>query len=131
VTNQATGKATVGYPVAVCKADVLGCQTVGDGFGVVLDSRVQTLTQALSNCVVNVSGATGTCSFDSTIDLILKTTSAHTFNFIFPNVGVGTYTVAIQAAVNSNATIGGSADGDRRRRVRPGFSGRGERSTRS
>ncbi len=116
VVNQATGVETVGYPVAVCSPGVLGCQLVGgQNYGVVLDSRVQTLTQQLSDCVVNVvvggvSGS-GTCQFDSTIDLILKTTSAHTFNFIFPNVGVGMYTVKIQAAVNANATLTSGSSG--------------------
>jgi len=46
-----------------------------------------------------------------TTDLILKTTSAHTFNFIFPNVGVGMYNVEIQAAVNSDAITSGQATG--------------------
>jgi hypothetical protein len=40
--------------------------------------------------------------------LVLQTTSAHSFNFIFPKVGVGTYTISIEAAVNTNATVGGS-----------------------
>lgn len=95
-------------PVAVCTNDILGCQPIGNAYGVVLDSRVQTLTQTLSDCVVNVGLLSGTCSFDSTIQLILRTTSAHTFNFIFPTVGVGVYNVVIQAAVNSSATVGGS-----------------------
>lgn len=96
-------------PVAVCTNDILGCQasTSGD-FGVTLDSRVQTLSQTLSDCVATVGGVTGTCSFDSTIQLILQTTSAHTFNFIFPNVGVGVYNVVIEVAVNSGATVSGS-----------------------
>jgi len=111
VTNNATGKVTVGEPVASCTSDILGCTNVGGDYGVTLDTRVQQLTQSISDCVVTVvvGGVTGsgTCTFDLTTDLLLKTTSAHTFNFIFPNVGVGTYTVAIQAAVNSNATLSG------------------------
>jgi hypothetical protein len=99
-------------PVAICQNDILGCQKVGNDYGVVLDSRIQTLSQALSDCVVNVTvgtvAATGTCSFDSTIDLVLKTTGAHGFNFIFPNVGQGTYNVVIQAALDSSATVSGS-----------------------
>jgi hypothetical protein len=95
----------VADPVAVCANDVLGCQQVGQDYGVVLDSRVQTLTQSLSDCVVTVASSTGSCFFDSTVQLILKTTSAHTFNFVFPNVGVGVYNVAIQVAVDSSATL--------------------------
>jgi hypothetical protein len=101
-------------PVAICTNDILGChQTAGGVYGVVLDARVQTLTQTISDCVVNVvvggvSGS-GTCAFDLTTQLILNTTSAHTFNFIFPNVGVGDYNVAVQVAVDANATVSGSA----------------------
>jgi hypothetical protein len=98
----------VAFPVAACTSTVLGCQSIGNGFGVTLDSRVQTLTQSLSDCVVNVGLTTGTCSFTSTIGLVLQTTSAHSFNFIFPNVGVGTYSVEIQMAVNSDAQVSGS-----------------------
>jgi len=110
VTNQATGAVTIAYPVASCAAGILGCQADQNGnFGVTLDARVQQLTQDISNCVVTVGSSTGSCTFDLTTDLLLKTTSAHTFNFIFPSVGVGTYTVAVQAAVNADAITSGLA----------------------
>jgi hypothetical protein len=109
VTNVANGQVQTGYPVASCTSDILGCSLVGGKYGVTLDSRVQTLTQDLSNCLVTVGLLTGTCTFTQTTDLILKTTSAHTFNFIFPSVGVGTYKVDIQAAVNANASVSGTA----------------------
>jgi hypothetical protein len=106
LTDSSGNIVMIGDPVAVCTNDILGCQQSSNGdFGVTLDSRVQTLSQTLSNCVVTVASTTGTCSFDSTVQLILKTTSAHTFNFVFPNVGVGTYNVEIQVAVNSDATL--------------------------
>jgi hypothetical protein len=108
VTNQATGAVQIGWPVAACTADILGCHADTSGtYGVTLDTRVQTLTQDISKCVVTVGDTTGTCTFDLTTDLILQTTSAHTFNFIFPNIGVGTYTVEIQAAVNAGASVSG------------------------
>ena len=108
VTNQATGVVQIGWPVAACTADILGCHADTSGtFGVTLDTRVQSLTQDISNCIVTVGTTAGTCTFDLTTDLMLKTTSAHTFNFIFPNVGVGTYTVEIQAAVNAGASVVG------------------------
>jgi len=98
-----------GYPAAACNSAVLGCSGTGADSGVILDSRVQTLTQSLSDCVVNVTvsgvAGTGTCDFTSTIQLILQTTSAHSYNFIFPNVGVGTYYLSIQAAADSGAVI--------------------------
>lgn len=108
VTNKSTGVVQVGYPVEACAAGILGCQNVGGKYGVILNNRVQSLTQELSACVVTVGGVVaGSCNFTSTIDLILKTTSAHSFNFIFPSVGVGTYTVDIQAAVSSGASVAG------------------------
>jgi hypothetical protein len=108
VTNKVTGVKQIGYPVAGCLIGILGCQQSSNGdFGVTLNSRVQSLTQAISDCIVTVGDLTGTCDFASTIDLILKTTSAHTFNFIFPSVGVGVYTVEIQAAVNAGASVSG------------------------
>ncbi len=97
-------------PIADCADQILGCVKDTHGsYGVVLDSRVQTLSQTLSACVVTVLGtAGGSCNFDSTLQLILQTTSAHSFNFIFPNVGVGTYKISIEAAVNTSATVSGS-----------------------
>ncbi len=111
--DPATGSIVqIGDPVNACQPDPdtgvlpLGCTAVGDdAFGVVLDSRVQTLTQSISQCLVTVGDTTGTCTFDLTTQLILQTTSAHTFNFIFPKVGVGVYKVVIQAAVDSSATV--------------------------
>src|SRR5262249_39671677 len=107
------GDPIVAFPVAVCNTDILGCHKDTNGsFGVTLDSRMQTLTQSISDCIVNVTvggvPGTGTCTFDLTTDLVLQTTSAHTFNFVFPNIGVGTYTIQIQVAVNSNASVSGS-----------------------
>jgi hypothetical protein len=98
-----------GYPAAACNSAILGCSGAGADSGVILDSRVQTLTQSLSDCVVNVTvsgmAGTGTCDFTSTIQLILQTTSAHSYSFIFPNVGVGTYYLSIQAAADSGAVV--------------------------
>ena len=115
ITNQATGAVQVGYPVAACKAGILGCYSPtgsGPDYGVILDQRIQSLTQDISQCVVNVivggTPGTGTCNFALTTDLILNTTSAHSYNFIFPNVGTGVYTVDIQVGVDANATVSGS-----------------------
>src|SRR5438132_11771264 len=61
-------------PIADCTDQILGCtkDTNGD-YGVVLDSRVQTLSQTLSSCVVTIGITTGTCNFDSTLQLVLQT----------------------------------------------------------
>jgi hypothetical protein len=98
-----------GYPAAACNSAVLGCFGTGADSGVILDSRVQTLSQSLSDCVVNVTvsgqAGTGTCDFTSTVQLILQTTSAHSYSFIFPSVGVGTYYLSVQAAADSSAVV--------------------------
>ena len=108
LTPAAGGPDIVAAPLNACSATVLGCVNVGGDWGVQLDTRIQSLTQSLSDCTVLVDGSTGTCSFTSVIDLILNTTSAHSFSFIFPNVGQGTYTLKIQAAVASGASVIGS-----------------------
>jgi hypothetical protein len=100
------GPDIVASPLNLCDATILGCANQGGHWGVVLDSRIQTLTQSLSTCTVLVDGGgTGTCDFTSVIDLVLQTSSAHTFNLIFPNVGVGVYTLKIYGAVASDASI--------------------------
>jgi len=105
-------KEIVAAPLSSCAAGILGCEELASGdWGVQLDTRIQTLTQSLSECtVMDMTGTTqiGTCDFTSIIDLVLNTTSAHTFNFIFPNVGQGTYKLKIKAAVASGASVIGS-----------------------
>ncbi len=108
------GNPIIAEPIKSCDSSILGCYAdVNGNKGVVLDSRVQTLTQDLTNCVVNVVvggvAGSGTCDFTLTTQLILQTTSAHSFGFIFPNVGVGVYTLSIEASLDSSAFGSGSA----------------------
>lgn len=117
VLLDSTGKVVAtAFPIADCATLAtapFGCVQDGNGdYGVVLDSRIQTLSQTLSACTVSITGGgTGTCSFDLTTQLILQTASAHSFGLIFPNVGVGTYTVEVQAAVAADATVTTSGGG--------------------
>src|SRR5262249_17562231 len=101
VLVDSNGNEIVAAPLSYCGTGILGCTQASNGdWGVLLDSRIQTLSQDLSNCVVNIPlVGTGSCTFTSTIDLVLQTTSAHTFNFIFPSVGQGVYTLKVKAAV--------------------------------
>ena len=101
------GAEIVAAPLNLCNSSTLGCADPKNNtkWGVVLDSRIQTLTQDLTACTAIVGGVTGTCDFTSTIDLILNTASANTFNFVFPSVGQGTYTIKIYAAVGSGASV--------------------------
>ncbi len=71
------------------------------GSGIVFDARIQQLTAVLgqaitSTCITDVT----TCSQEM-IDLILSTTSAHSFNFILPQVGAGQHTVTVQARLDA------------------------------
>lgn len=104
VLVSSSGKVIVGEPVASCSADaILGCyKNSSNVYGVTLNQRVQTLTSALSSCITSSTGVD--CNTSEFVGLVLQTTSAHTFNFIFSNVGQGTYALKIQAAVNSSAT---------------------------
>ncbi|NMG45761.1 hypothetical protein GPA22_18755 [Aromatoleum toluvorans] len=111
VLTDDAGNEIVAAPLSSCSSGVLGCQEVAGDWGVQLDTRIQTLTQSLSTCtVMDMTGTTqiGTCDFTSIIDLVLNTTSAHTFNFVFPNVGQGVYTLSVKAAVASGASVIGS-----------------------
>jgi len=109
VLYDSNGNAILAEPIKRCDSGILGCYADANGNkGVVLDSRVQTLSQDISNCIVNVGTETGTCTFDLTTQLILQTTSAHSFGFIFPNVGQGVYKLSIQAAANANSFVSGS-----------------------
>jgi hypothetical protein len=74
------------------------------GGGVVFDQRIQTLSANLGYIF------TGQCALDPTtctltpeeITLVLDTTSAHSFNFLLPNVGVGTHTLVVQAQISTD-----------------------------
>src|SRR3989441_1423038 len=81
------GRQIVAEPLARCSASILGCTQQSNYWGVVLDSRIQTLTQDITACTALVDSISGTCDFMSTLDFIFQTASANTFNFIFPNVG--------------------------------------------
>lgn len=75
------------------------------GSGIVFDARIQQLTATLgqaitTGCLTFTTTLSNTCT-PEVIDLILATTSAHTFNFILPEVGSGTHVVTIQARLDA------------------------------
>ena len=109
LTPEGGGADIVAAPLNLCSTSIFGCAAPEtDKWGVVLDSRIQTLTQDITACTTLTNGVAGTCDFTSTIDFVLQTASGNTFNFIFPNVGQGTYTLKIYAAVGSSASVIGS-----------------------
>jgi len=75
------------------------------GSGVVFDARIQQLTATLgqaitTSCLTFTTTLTNTCT-PEVIDLILATTSAHSFNFILPEVGSGQHVVTVQARLDA------------------------------
>lgn len=104
------GRQIIAEPLARCTASLFGCTRQSNYWGIVLDSRIQTLTQDITACTVLIDGVAGTstCDFTSTIDFVLQTASANSFTFIFPNVGVGVYTLKVYVGVGSDASVIGS-----------------------
>jgi hypothetical protein len=71
------------------------------GSGIVFDARIQQLTAVLGQAITSACiGDITTCSQEM-VDLILSTTSAHTFNFILPEVGAGQHTITVQARLDA------------------------------
>jgi hypothetical protein len=82
------------------------------GSGIVFDARIQQLTAVLGQAITSTCIADITTCSQELVGLILSTTSAHTFNFILPEVGAGQHTITVQARLdagnicyNSNGAI--------------------------
>jgi hypothetical protein len=84
------------------------------GTGIVFDARIQQLTAILGQVITSACLTASTCT-DEQIDLVLDTTSAHSFNYVLLDVGSGTHTITVQARLdagqvctnnNSNGTGG-------------------------
>jgi hypothetical protein len=71
------------------------------GSGIVFDARIQQLTATLGQAITSTCLADITTCSQEMIDLILSTTSAHSFNFILQNVGAGQHTITIQARLDA------------------------------
>ena len=70
---------------------------------VTYDARTQTLTTNLGNICTTASGVL-TCTSPESIQLLLSTTSAHSFNFIVPGLSAGTHTIQFMIAVSTDTT---------------------------
>lgn len=80
-----------------------------NGHGIVYDARIQQLTATLGQAINNYCFTEGVESCpQEVIDLILSTTSAHTFNFILMNVGNGQHTITIQARLDTGSICYGA-----------------------
>src|SRR5262249_22326388 len=69
---------------------------------VIFNERTQTLTANLSGCITT-AGPIITCTTPETIELILSTTSANSFQFIAQNAGAGVYTVKLNIGATAQA----------------------------
>ena len=80
---------------------------------VTYDERVQTLTTTLSGCVTTSVGGVPTtnCTTPESIDLLLSTMSANSFNFVAPSIGSDVYTVVLQIKVSGTNTAGSLTTG--------------------
>jgi hypothetical protein len=80
-------------------------------------ARTQTLSAtlegAIAGCLTTVTNADGTtsiildpnCVTPETIELILTTLNAASFNFVASNVPVGTHTISLQARITSTTSV--------------------------
>ena len=71
------------------------------GSGIVFDARIQQLTAVLGQAITSTCIADITTCSQELVGLILSTTSAHTFNFILPEVGAGQHTITVQARLDA------------------------------
>ena len=74
--------------------------------GIVFDQRIQSLTANLGYIFTQqCAGSPTTCTLTpEQITLVLDTTSAHTFNFVLPNVGTWTHLLTVQAQISTDNT---------------------------
>jgi len=70
---------------------------------VTFNERMQSLTTNLGSICSTVLGVT-TCTSPESIQLILSTTSAHSFNFIVPLLAGGTHTIQFMITASTDAT---------------------------
>lgn len=78
---------------------------------VTFDERLQTLSASLAGLGCTASTTTGviTCTSPETIELLLSTTSAHSFNFLVNgSLSAGVYQVQLGVQVSETATSTGS-----------------------
>lgn len=92
---------------ANCHTDCTPFVTLPDmANGVVFDQRIQSLTANLGFIFTQqCAGSPTTCTLTpEQITLVLDTASAHSFNFLLPNVVTGTHTLTVQAQISTANT---------------------------
>ena len=79
---------------------IAAAQPDPNGSGVVFDARIQQLTATLGQVITSTCLIANNCTNEQ-IDLVLDTTSAHSFNFVLLNVGSGVHTITVQARLDA------------------------------
>jgi hypothetical protein len=112
--NNSTSSASATIKVRVLvdgqAASICGGSTCPNGvaypFEVTYNARVQNLSATLlgTDCTANLTTGVVTCSSPEIIDLLIKTTSANSFNFVAPNLTPGTHSVELQVEVAESAS---------------------------
>lgn len=102
--------------VAIQVQALLDGQPISPGV-VTYAARTQTLSAtlegAIAGCLTTVTNPDGTtsivldqnCVTPETIELILSTLNAASFNFVASNVSVGSHTVSLQARISSSTSV--------------------------
>ncbi len=82
--------------------------------GVTYCDRYQKLAAKFSglNCTADLATGVVTCADPEELQLILKTLSAHHFNFLFANAVPGVQKVVVQARAQAGMLLGGTELGD-------------------
>jgi len=76
----------------------------GQSVGVIFDQRIQTLNATIGGVFTGCTALPCTVTTNEQITLILDTTSAHGFNWILPNVGVGYHQIKVQVSLATGTT---------------------------
>lgn len=73
---------------------------------VTYDARLQTLSATFNgtDCTANLTTGVVTCTNPETVELLLSTMSAHTFNFLVPGLPEGTYTINLSVAASTTGS---------------------------
>ena len=99
-SSSATGSIVVTPVVTGGGCPAAGCPVYPSS--VTFAARTQTLTANLGSCTTNIPIIT--CTDTDTIDLLLSTMSANSFNFLVPSMGEGVYTVNFNVVVTASAS---------------------------
>lgn len=76
----------------------------GQSVGVIFDQRIQTLNATIGGVFTGCTVLPCTVTTSEQITLILDTTSAHSFSWILPSVGVGYHQIKVQVSLATNTT---------------------------